>query len=386
MVGIDEIQAKDIMTKNLFSLDKDKTVSDAVSMMKKHDVSEIVVTDGKDDFTGIVTEDMFVQRRHLPLSTKLENAMNPATSVNENDSIIDVCERLLSSGYRGIPVKSNNKRCVGFISRTDIVKKIPEIEDIKNSLVQDVMTPAPTTLREHETVDHARNIMKDMDEKVLPVVDKYGALSGMVGIKDIIENAAKPARREERGERRGEKLSPYENLEVWSIMSSPAITTSPKDKIFSAAKKMTEHEISTLAAVVDGDIKGVLTQIDLIEMIASFREGEQTYVQITGLDDGPETFDAIYDIIQKYLQKFNQVVKPLVMNIHVVTHKSEGEETKYSIRLRLQTDHGMFYTKQYDWNIMRALDEGLENMRRKIFQEKEKQVDKYRKHPKYRGE
>ncbi|MFO7991013.1 MAG: CBS domain-containing protein [Thermoplasmata archaeon] len=386
MVGIDEIRAKDVMTKNLISAGKEDTVSDAIGLMKKHDVSEIVITDENDEFIGMITEDMFIERRHLPLSTKLMNAMNPATSVDENDSIIEVCERLLSSGYRGVPVMSNQKECIGFVSRTDIVNNIPRIEDIKNSLVQEVMTPAPTTLREHETISHARNIMNDMDEKVLPVVDKYGKLSGMIGIKDIVENSTRPKKREEKGDRAGERDSPYEDLEVWSIMSTPPITTSPKESVHNAAKKMSKNQISTLVAIDGGDIKGILSQIDLIEMIASFREGDRTYVQITGLDDGPETFDAMYDIIQKYLKKFNQVVKPLVMNIHVVTHQTEGEETKYSIRLRLQTDHGMFYTKEFDWNIMRALDDGLENMRRKIFQEKEKLLDKYHKHPKYRGE
>ncbi len=387
MAGIDDYKAKDIMTKNLVAVRKDETLSQAMGIMKNRGISEVLIKDEKDEVVGMVTQEMFTQRRHLPLSTKLENVMNSPPSVQTEDNVMDICEMLMSAGYRGIPVKSSKGKIVGFVSRTDIVKKIPEMKEFKDLKVNEIMTPAPSTITEHDSIDLAKNMMRDLDEKVLPVVNKQGKLSGMIGIKDMIKSDLYPYIREEKGDMTGERDSPHRKIEIRSLMNSPPITTTPDEDSIEAARKMAENDISTLIALDEyGDIKGVLTSIDLIETLASFKEGERVYVQITGLNEGPDTLDMMYELIQKYLQKFNNVIKPLVMNIHVVTHNKEGTETKFSLRMRLQSDHGMFYVKEHDWNIMRALNEGLDNMERIIFEEKERHLDRIRKHPKYRGQ
>ena len=383
MAGIEDVRAKDIMSKELITAKSYENVSDAIGLMRKHNISEILIEDDKKGIVGMVTDDTFVKRRHLPLSTKLEHVMSHPPSLGENDSIVDVCEMLLSSGMRGVPVKNRKGNFVGFITRTDIMRAIPEIDDLKKIYIKDIMTPNPTTISQHEGVGKAKTLMRSMDERVIPVVDDYGKLTGMIGLTDIVKETFKPMEREAQGELSGEKESPSEDMEVRSIMVENPVITTPNETIREAAKKMREHDISTLVSVDEGDIKGIVTQVDLVETVASFRESDHVYVQISGLEEEPDTIEMMYEILQKYLSKFAYVVKPLVMNVHVITHQKEGEETKYSIRLRLQTDHGMFYAKEYDWNLMKATDEALENMRRTIFKEKEMRVDKKIKHPKY---
>jgi len=165
-------------------------------------------------------------------------------------------------------------------------------------------------------------------------------------------------------------------------MSEPPITIDPDSNIHEAAHKMLNHNISTLVATKDNEIKGILTQYDLIEMLTSFREEDQVYVQISGLEERPEVYDQMYNLIQSYLKKINRVLKPLVLNVHVVTHQKEGNQRKYSVRLRLSTEYGMLYAKEFDWNLMKALDIALDSLKKRVFQEKEKRV-KRRKHPKY---
>ncbi len=384
MAGIEDIKARDVMSKELITARCDDTVSDAIGIMRKHNISEVLIEHEKNGIVGIVTDETFMKRRHLPLSTKLQHVMASPPQINEDDSIVDICEMLMSSGLRGIPVANKKGEYVGFVGRTDIIKMIPNIDDLKKIYIKNIMTPNPMTINERDVIGNAKNVMRSLDERVVPVVDGYGKLSGMIGLADIIKETFKPMDRESMGERSGEKESPMSDIKVKSIMIDNPITTKPNDTMRDAAKKMRDNDISTLVALDDGDIKGIVTQVDLVETIASFRESDHVYVQISGLEEEPETFDVMYDILQKYLTKFAKVVKPLVMNVHVVTHQKEGEEVKYSIRLRLQTDHGMFYTKEYDWNIMKALDEALDNMRGNIFKEKDKRVEHRRnKHPKY---
>jgi len=381
MAKMEDFEAKDIMSEKVPYARPNDTVSDAIGLMRKHNMEEVPVVQD-DHVVGVISDTTFIEKRSLPFSTKLKHIVHRGPEVKENDSIVEVSEMLLSSDYRGVPVISNSGDYVGFLTRKNIIEVIPSLEELKKTRVKEFMTPSPATIKEKENISKARAMMKRYDVRVLPVVDNYGKLRGMIGIQDILEEIARPVTREEKGDKTGERDSPYREIEIQSIMSEPPITTQPNSYIYNAAAKMNEHQISTLVATDGDEIKGILTQYDLIEMLTSFREEEQVYVQITGLEDRPEVYNQMYNLIQSYLKKINKVLKPLVLNVHVVTHQKEGNQAKYSVRLRLSTDFGMFYAKKFDWNMMSALDEALESLRKRIYQDKEKRVDS-RKHPKY---
>ncbi len=381
MAKMEDFEAKDIMSEKVPYARPNDTVSDAIGLMRKHNMEEVPVVQD-DHVVGVISDTTFIEKRSLPFSTKLKHIVHRGPEVKENDSIVEVSEMLLSSDYRGVPVISNSGDYVGFLTRKNIIEVIPSLEELKKTRVKEFMTPSPATIKEKENISKARAMMKRYDVRVLPVVDNYGKLRGMIGIQDILEEIARPVTREEKGDKTGERDSPYREIEIQSIMSEPPITTQPNSYIYDAAAKMNEHQISTLVATDGDEIKGILTQYDLIEMLTSFREEEQVYVQITGLEERPEVYNQMYNLIQSYLKKINKVLKPLVLNVHVVTHHKEGNQAKYSVRLRLSTDFGMFYAKKFDWNMMSALDEALESLRKRIYQDKEKRVDS-RKHPKY---
>lgn len=381
MPKVENFTAKDVMSEKVPHADPSDTVSDAIGMMRKHDMDEIpVVQDNQ--VIGVLSDTIFIERRNLSFSTKIKHLIHRGPDVDENDSLIDVSEMLLSSDYRGVPVTSKSGEYVGFLTRRNMTEFIPKLEELKKTTVKEFMTPSPATIQSDENIGKARSMMKRYDVRVLPVVDKHGTLRGMIGIQDILEGAARPNSRQEKGMRSGERDSPYTDMEVRSLMSEPPITTEPNSKIHDAAKKMSENDISTLVATKDNEIKGIISQYDLIEMLTSFREEEQVYVQISGLEEEPEVYEQMYDVIQRYLKKINQVVKPLVLNVHVVSHQESGEQKKYSVRLRLNTDHGMLYSKEFDWNMLKALDLALENLKKRVFKDKEKRLER-RKHPKY---
>lgn len=377
MVRLGELKVRDVMTENMITASPKDTVSDAIALMKRHNISEIPVLHER-KVVGMVSDETFIKKRHLPLSAKLEYVIGTPPTVSGEDSVMGACVMLLSSGYRGIPVISDKGVYAGFISRSDIVRKIPEMEELEGMKVEEIMSPDPSTIQEHETVGDALGLMNRMDERALPVVDGSGRLSGMIGIKDIVKGPTlKPPTRETQGERVGEKERDVENLEVKSLMAEPPITTSPDEAIQDAARKMAKNDISALVALEGEEIKGVITQFDLIEFIASLEEVEQAYVQITGLAEDIDVVYSMHDSIRKYLQLFGRIIKPSVMSIQVIHHRKRGgHETKYGLRLRLQTDKGMFYARNHGWDIMKTLDEALETLRREIIQEKEKRIER----------
>ncbi len=383
MTHVKDLRAKDVMSGRLEHTTPDETISDVIGMMREYGLEEVPVVED-DEVVGFVSDNTFIDRRNLSFSTKIRHVMNPPPEVNVDDSLVKVCEMLLSSGYRGVPVTSESGEYKGFISRKDISRIIPSIDELKKAMVKDHMTPDPETIRGDEHVGKAKSMMERYHVRVLPVVDNHGKLIGMVGIQDILDKVTRPIAREEKGNMSGEIDSPQRDVDVESVMSEPAITTTPNSMIYDAAEKMNEEDISTLVAIEGDDIKGVLTQFDLIEMITSFREADQVFVQISGLKGHPEVYDQIYDVTQRTLSKVNRVLDPLVLNIHAVSHQEEGTRAKYSMRLRLSTDYGMYYAKKVDWNMMKALDEALDSLEKRIFEDKEKKLQRKR-DPKYQA-
>jgi len=377
MTSIKDIKVEDVMSEKLQHTTPDETVSDVIGLMRQHGLEEVPVIED-DKVVGFVSDNTFIDRRNLSFSTKIKHVMNPPPEVNKDDSLVKVCEMLLSSGYRGVPVTSESGDYEGFISRKDISRIIPSIDELKKTRVRDYMTPDPETIEAHGFIGKAKSMMERYDVRVLPVVDQHGSLTGMIGIQDILEKVTRPIGREEKGSLKGEINAPQRDIEVRSVMSEPPIITSSNTRIYDAAEKMNEENISTLVVTDDDEIKGVLTQFDLIEMITSFREADQVYVQISGLKGHPEIYDQMYEIIQRYLSKMNKVFNPLVLNIHVVSHQEEGTQSKYSIRLRLSTEYGMYYAKEVNWNIMDGLDKGLDSLQRRTFQDIEKDRERKR--------
>lgn len=374
MTRMDDIKARDLFSGELIAANSDDTVSDAINLMRRYTISEVpVVRNGK--VVGIISNDTFVRKRHIPLSAKLDFVMGAPPWLDQEDSVVDAAAMLISSGYRGVPVTNEGGEYVGLISRTDIMKRVPDMEELKGITVNEIMTPDPMTIGVHQTLDEARSLMKGLDVKTLPVVDPQGRVSGMIGIGDIIKGTQKPTSHQTDGELSGMSDSAIGNLEVRTLMVDKPITISPDAGIQEAARKMADNDVSTLVVLEGDEIVGIISQIDLIGLIASYREVDQAYVQITGLEADSWTFDAMHDSIHKYLQRFGQVVRPRIMDVHVVPHKKEGHQTNYSLKVRLQTDKAMFYARNHDWNIIAALDGAFETMWRHIKKEKEKHLE-----------
>jgi ribosome-associated translation inhibitor RaiA len=144
---------------------------------------------------------------------------------------------------------------------------------------------------------------------------------------------------------------------------------------------MIEHDISSVIIAEERKPIGILTQVDLIELLTSYRESPQLYVQITGLEEDPEFYDAMYTMIRKGMKRVSGIVKPKILNLHVVQHHSEGLRSKFTLRARMTTEKKMYYANAFEWDLMKALDEVMWQLEKTIKREKEKRVDrrKYKK-------
>jgi len=371
--SVQEIKAKDIMTRNPITVEPDEDVSSAIGKMQQHSINEVPVVTGNGKILGVVNYEALLKRRSIPMSTKVENVMAFPPRVNEEMPVIDIAETMLSSGYRAVPVTSKDY-IVGIITRTDLVSIIPDLRILKEIEVREIMTTSPHMAREKDTLEQARSLMYRLDVRALPVVNGKNELTGVLGLKDLAKVAAKDRKRKTSDFTAG-KGNVDMGVEVKSVMRSPPITIGQDAKISEIVKLMKKHAISTVVVVEENTPIGIVTQYDLIELIASFKDEEQVFVQISGLHEAePESYDMMYDLIQKSIKRMAKMVTPKVFTLHVTRQDagSAHQAGNVTVRGRLTTEHELYYSTTNDWDLALALSALLSHMEKSIRKDNEK--------------
>ena len=115
---------KDLMTKDVLTIDANKTVIEAAAVMSQNDVGDLVVMENNLP-VGIVTERDFVRRvLAVGKSTKIrvsEVMSTPLKVIDPEAPIKEAARRMVNKGIRRLVVIKDNK-LVGIITSTDFAK------------------------------------------------------------------------------------------------------------------------------------------------------------------------------------------------------------------------------------------------------------------------
>ncbi len=144
-------------------------------------------------------------------------------------------------------------------------------------LVKEVMTPHPVTIEPNMSVTKAQRLMKEGNIRHLPVVLEDKGLVGLI-TRDAL-NRALP--------------SELSSLSIWEInyqlsrikardvMIKKIISVTEKVTVEEAARIMIDKKIGCLPVMRDGDLVGIVTDIDLMEALSSLMGWRQPGVRVT---------------------------------------------------------------------------------------------------------
>ncbi len=117
---------KDLMTKEVITIDLHKTVFDAATLMNEKTVGCLVIMD-EEELVGTVTERDFVRRvmaKNLPLDTKISEIMSKKLiTIDPNSSLREAARLMLKNKVRRLPVVKENK-LVGIIVVADFARQL----------------------------------------------------------------------------------------------------------------------------------------------------------------------------------------------------------------------------------------------------------------------
>lgn len=378
----DDIKARSVMTTSPVTIDVGDTVSDAIATIRRHRVKELPVL-SKGVPVGLVSYTSFIERRSVPVNAKVSSIMLPVSKVKEDDSVLDIAELLVSTGIRGAPVMRGN-RLVGFVSRSDLIKLMPSISELRLLKARDMMTAEPQSVTPDESIGKAQIIMEGLNEKALPVVGDGGRLVGVVGMTEIMDTvwspkgdmpqrSPKPPRKVFDGRTRAQ-------IKVGSVMTRNVVAVTPEDTLGHIVDLMLDRGLSTLF-VTDGDrLVGVVDQADLMAQLLSLRPRDQVFVQISGMTmHEPDVLDGLYSLIGRGMKRIAKMDRPRVFYLHVAAHEHDGLASKFSLRARLNTNNAMYYVHGAGWDLFKAMSDLLETLETKVRREKEKLQDKRKK-------
>ena len=370
--SIEDVKAKDIMSTEVLTADCTEPLSELLGLMKKHDIYNLPVLD-RGKLVGMVSYDALVKRRQFPLSSEARTVMVNAPQISEDDTVAHVAEALLSSDLRALPVTHRSK-VVGIISRGDVIRNLGSVKEIVSMKVGDMMTPSPTTVSEKDNLEKARQAMKSLEERSVPVVDADGKLVGVIGARDIVQIV--DTQMEKRNARPlGDRVDL--DINVGSVMTSPVVTLPPEAAMAEALKIMSERTSSMVIIAEDGRPVGVVSQTDILEYITSLKEREGMYLNITGLEDqDPDTYDGIYSIIEKSMKRVASLVSPQVLTMHIGRHNTKGDVSKHSIQVRLQTRKGLYLASTFGWDVFSATDDAMRKLEHQIKRESDRMKEK----------
>jgi acetoin utilization protein AcuB len=143
--------------------------------------------------------------------------------------------------------------------------------------VRDRMTKHPLTISEDQSLSGAHRYMEEQSVRHLPVVNRAGAMVGLVTEDDLLR--AEPSG--------ATSLSVWEihslldRVPVKEVMIRKIITTTEDTPIEEAAHLMLEHKIGCLPVLRDGTLVGIITESDMFRTFMELFAARQKGLRIT---------------------------------------------------------------------------------------------------------
>lgn len=215
---------KDIMTSPAVTVGPDTSVRDTAKLLVSHRISAVPVVDAKNRVIGIVSEGDLMRRRelgtephqpwwmafavpltideeyHKSVADAVEEVMTrDVVTIGEDASIIKVAELLATRHIKRVPV-TRDRKCVGVVSRADLVRALSLLDLPKPDAPVDgnlreqifakireahISSPTQMNLVATDGIVHIWGTVTD-DELRVPLIDAIKAVPGVKVVHDHI--------------------------------------------------------------------------------------------------------------------------------------------------------------------------------------------------------
>lgn len=256
---------RDVMSTDLVTVDKDRSLKDVLDLMAKHRITKIPVTEDG-ELKGIITDGKIADKLGQAHNKGLQTSRLRASSVMEKDFVMahpdeDLQSLLADVGKPGltmIPVVQG-KKLVGVVTKADLLRLVKSDAKLESIMKTELKSVAPG-----ERLVHARRLLLDNDIARLPVLEN-GKVAGILSEHEIANALAGFKQADAHVQK-----TMVRDLEVGAYMRRKVVTAKPDMSAKDAAKKMLDENVGALPIVNSrGTVEGIVTRTDLILTFAS---------------------------------------------------------------------------------------------------------------------
>jgi len=257
------MKVKDVMTKDIITVDKDVNLKHVLDLMKKHEITKIPVLEEK-KLVGMITDNIIAYKLGSIRKKGVNTSRLHASSVTDKNiecvhpetDVEKILEKVGEPGPTMLCV-TENTNLLGVITKADLlplVKSKRHVREIANKKIMSVASD--------DRVIHARRIMVDENIARLPVL-KDGRLVGIISDNEIAFALANIKRSFPLGRQKHQ----LEELLVQDVMKTPAIWAQPDISACEAASIMLKNNLGALPLIENEKIVGIVSRTDLLKTI-----------------------------------------------------------------------------------------------------------------------
>lgn len=256
------MKAKELMTKDVLSVDKDERLQAVIDIMVKHRVSKLVVLDKK-QVVGVITDgdiadelgaikNRGVPASHLHASSAMRRKFPAITTDTPLHQVLDA----LQDDAGILPVVESGHP-VGVVTASDVLSLVTSTKPLADVMTNHLHVVAPT-----DRVIHARRVMLDSGIERLPVLDG-GKLVGILGEIDLAVGLA----RLKGTVADNHQPAALQRFLVQDVMQQTVVTATPDTTAKDAVALMRRHDVGSLPVVRGDRIVGIVTRTDLLKLV-----------------------------------------------------------------------------------------------------------------------
>jgi CBS domain-containing protein len=257
-------KAKDIAKYGVITIEKNKSVYDAIRKLVEKNISGLPVIDDT-GLAGIISEKDVL--RLLYDNKVLQGSVGDymtrnVVSFDEEDNLTDICDCLMNNNFRRVPIMHQGK-LAAIISRADLIKANKEKFKPEGSggnstkynqslLAKDVMKCGLLTVKKDMPIYEAMDILATRNITGLPVVDDSMNLVGIVSEKDMLKLLYNP------------KAEPGK---VEDFMTEEVVSFNHDDSLYDICDCLMYNYFRRVPILHHGKLAGVISRADLIVYI-----------------------------------------------------------------------------------------------------------------------
>ncbi|MFB6265894.1 MAG: CBS domain-containing protein [Candidatus Nanohaloarchaea archaeon] len=393
MVSVQDITAEDVADDNPVTVNVGQTLSKVRHVMEENRLRTVSVVDGK-KFEGMLSyRDVMEKLRSDPSTTKVDDLVHRPPTLEGGESLVELASLRIDSGRKGFALLNGGK-LEGVVGEREMVTGAKNAEEFDGVSVSDVMVRDLLTVESGERFETARKKMRDNNVSRLVVVDGDGNLEGVITSLDTLramvprdEMSGGTGQKSKgfprgSGDRKGEKES-MSDIPVRELMQAAdeidAEIIQGGGSLKDAVETVERSGATELVVVEDREPVGLVTLKDVIDFVASHEQVEALRVELAG-PEVPEEKAAIHSKIENKVRgSLGRILRnPEELRVHMKKYEKDGKRHKYSLNFKLFSELGTVTVNTHGWDLLDAVDDGLEKLEKVVKKEREKKRDESR--------